>query len=199
MKKSFLMALLLMSWIACISQTGIYSGGIGSHKPQELRKTGLMVRPEMGFALLFDHIDDAFIPVAVDVGYQLSPRFFAGGGMAFYIDYSCYHKYNPDTGISRLYRSQFIPFYANVRWYWFEDPSSPFLELNTGFVLFKKANWDSQWEYDWSWQPAIGYDINNFDIRIWADIFRYKYYYHDHDVGFGVGVSLGYGILLKQK
>lgn len=196
MKKSVLIALMLMGSLVSVSQTGIYSGGIGSHKPQELRKTGLIIRPEMGFAFWEEPFSDAFIPVAVNVGYQLSPRFLVGGGTAFYLDFTSSRQYNSETGISRLYRSWVIPIYANSRWYWYEDTSSPFLELNVGSVMFKKSWWDSKWEAGWYWQPAIGYDIKNFDIKIWTDLFYYKNYYYQW--GFGFGLSLGCGFCMSN-
>ncbi len=197
MKKSVVIILLLVSCsLASFSQTGVYTGGVSSNEPIELRKTGLMVRPEMGFALWEEPFSDTFIPVAVNVGYQVLPRLFVGGGTAFYVDFSSIRRYNPETGVSRLYRSCLIPFYVNPRWYWFKGPSSPFLELNVGANLSKEPSWDSSFWIGWYCQPAIGFDIKNFDIKIWGEIGQIYSQYHS--IGIGFGASIGYGFLLNS-
>ena len=195
MKKSVVIILLLVSCsLASFSQTGVYSGGIGSNEPQELRKTGLMIRPEIGINIW--EVEEIFMPIVVNVGYQLTPCFFIGGGMAFDVDFSSIRRYNPETGVSRLYRSCLIPFYVNPRWYWFKGPSSPFLELNVGANLSKEPSWDSSFWIGWYCQPAIGFDIKNFDIKIWGEIGRiYSQYY---GIGIGFGASIGYGFLLNS-
>ena len=189
MKKLILMILLVAFGLSCFSQTGIYSGGTSGIAKHDLRKTGLIVRPEMGFVYGedWDHIpgmcNEQFITFGADAGYQISPHIYLGGGLGCFV--SLYSYYNGHLGLLG-YRDKIVPFYASFRWYWFDGLSSPFLELEAGGEI--SVGGDAA-DCSYFINPAIGYNIKNFDIKISAPIIR----------GVGVCATFGYNFLIKKK
>ena len=190
MKKLVLMIALLLAFaLPVISQSGIYSGGMSGIAKHDLRKTGLIVRPEIGFVYgeNWDHIpgmrNEQFITFGADAGYQISPHIYFGGGLGCFV--SLYSYYNGHLGLLG-YRDKIDPFYASFRWYWFDGLSSPFLELEAGGEI--SVGGDGA-DGSYFINPAIGYNIKNFDIKISAPIIR----------GVGVCATFGYNFLIKKK
>ena len=174
MKKVLLIVVLLMA--ICLSgfaQTGIYSGGISN---KIIRKTGFVIRPEMGFG--YDGwYNTSYFALQANLGYQITPCIYVGGG--FGGDIGARKGYNYDTG---NYGHAFgIPLYADFRWYWLKGESSPFLEVNTGACYVSEYRGETYFLFT----PYIGYDIKNFDIKIGSPDLL------------GIIFSIGYNILIQ--
>ena len=149
MKKLYLLILFLTTFgLSSFSQSGIYSGGVSKVVQHDLRKTGWIVRPEIGYEINHYYDDDPNatfkdLSIAANIGHQLIPHIFVGGGLGYYHGLFKHYHYNPATGIGSNYRFWFFPVYANTRWYWLSTPSSPFLELQLGFRL---SNYKDDWK-----------------------------------------------------
>ncbi len=204
--------------LAGVSQTGIHKGVLGT---PELRKTGLVIRPEVGYGI----IDREVVPFAANVGYQVSPCLYVGAGCGVF------------TG-----REWFVPVYSSVRWCWFRGPYSPYLELNLGLSYgnyyrgyyynygynvgyqdgyhagyndgyndgYYQGSYDPYYgdpyyndSYDYYeyrhyselmayGQIAIGCDIKRFDVKVALPVFLGSYPYA------GLFVSLGYNFMPQK-
>ena len=193
MKKLFLLLSLLVAFgLPGISQTGIYSGGVSTVAQHDLRKTGWIVRPEIGGMcnVYFDRIRN--VGVGVNIGYQLSPSIYLGGGMNCLVrPDGTYDNYSGIYGHDNL-----ETLFASARWYWFDGRSSPFVELNAGFGRFAfHYNWDSGNSHTRGALfaiPAIGFDIRNINFKLGAQC-------STNDVPFDIYLMFGYNYLIKEK
>ena len=193
MKRFFLFVLLTAFSLSGIAQSGIYSGGVSGIVEHDLRKTGWVIRPELGFAYGedWDHIsgihNEKFFTFSADAGYQITPRIYFGGGLGCFLGRDTHSYYNSNTGLffERLHDKVF-PLYASFRWYWFDGLSSPFLELSAGGELSKG---DGRVVSSYYVNPAIGMDVRNIDIKI-----SFPFFY-----GGGVAISIGYNFLVKTR
>ena len=189
MKKFLLIVFLLTALgLAGFSQSGIYSGGMSGIAKHDQRKTGLLVRPEIGCAYAGGGFvnNGLFVHGNANAGYQITPRIYLGGGLGCFVGLEGY--YNSYLGIYG-YRDKVIPLYASFRWYWFDGLSSPFLELNVGGErTFSQycPTWDEGVYYFFS--PAIGYDIKNYDIKFSVLAFP----------GIGFCLTFGYNFLINE-
>ena len=152
MKRIILTALFLTAFvIAGSSQTGVFTGVLGKPtKPlkHDLRKTGLVINPELGVTSMYA----AYPVVKINVGYQFSTHFYAGGGLGvLYEFYNIYAHYNT------------YALYAGVRCYWFDKRFSPFVEMNAGVTIARPFNFEGPY---FIFMPAFGYGIKNFDFKI---------------------------------
>lgn len=191
MKKLFVSLFLLTVFsLSCFSQSGIYSGGVSKKAQHDLRKTGWIVRPEMGIALS-DGVSGG--GMGINIGYQFSPRIYLGGGTNCLVNpYKSYDAYSGIYGHDNL-----ETLYASARWYWLDGRSSPFFELNAGVGRF--AFHRPWWDYYNSHTkgalfviPSIGYDIRNVNLKLGAQ-------FSTNDVSLGYYLMLGYNYLIKEK
>lgn len=191
MKKIFILLFLLTAFsLSCFSQSGIYSGGVSKNAQHDLRKTGWIVRPEIGCILIGD--GDFEGGGSVNIGYQLSPRIYLGGGTNCLVNpYKSYDAYSGIYGHDNL-----ETLYASARWYWFDGRSSPFFELNAGVGRFA---FHRPWYSDYSHTrgalfaiPAIGFDIRNVNLKFGAQ-------FSTNNVPLGFYLMLGYNYLIKEK
>ena len=83
-------------------------------------------------------------------------------------------------------RSFAIPFHADFRWYWFDGPSSPFLEAQTG-VSYVSSRYSDLF---FLFTPSLGYDINGFDIKIGFPLYDFE--------SMGISVSFGYNFTINK-
>ena len=182
MKRPFLLILLLMTFgLSGIAQSGIYSGGVSQIVKHDLRKTGLIVRPELGFEIGDGAImDGCFLSIGANVGYQISPHFYLGGGIGFSTNFANGYYYG-----GGLYYC--IPLYSSIRWYWFDGVSSPFLELNTGLLSIVEYHRHNCFLL----YPALGWDIKNVGIKVGFPCAMDNLY--------GCCITIDYNFVLKQK
>lgn len=172
------------------SQSGVFSGGLGS---RTLRETGWIIKPELGIMGLRYY--DFPIGTNIGIGNQITPHVYVGGGMGFFMER--YRSYSHVTGLYGF--DNLETFYTSVRWYWLDLRSSPFLELNLGVGRFYYSNsYDSYshiYDYDdYHLQPwitlAVGYDIRKFDINVGMCAFG---------DGLGFFATVGYNFLIKKR
>ena len=201
MKKIFILLFLLTALsLQGFAQSGIYSGGVSTVVKRDLRKTGWIVRPEVGGAMFgtFDFFGaTGGVGIGVNVGYQYSPRVYFGGGINCLVrlDERTYDVYSGIYGYDN-----FETLYASARWYWFDGRSSPFFELNLGVgrFMFHESGW-----YHWYFGennskkgalfviPTLGFDIRNVDFKIGA-------YFTTNKLSFAPYVMIGYNYLIKN-
>lgn len=196
MKKVILIAVMLMA--ICLSgfaQTGIYSGGISN---KDYRKTGIVIRPELGvdydFGIPFgyhsypyyDDEDYFHLSINANLGCQVTSRIYVGGGIGTSIGFEKIYHYNSGT----YGRSYVIPAHADFRWYWFDYPSSPFLEVQTGMCyISSRSNF-----FYFLLTPSIGFDIRNFDIKVGSPFLSGG---NGTDIG-GISISFGYNFSINN-
>lgn len=177
MKKLLLTTLTIILFsLSGMAQTGIYSGGIIKN---DLRKTGMVFRPELGVESysLGDYESYPFIAPHLTMGFQVTPRVFVGGGFGVGIGTKM-------ERVTNYYRPYFnIPIHGDLRWYWFDGLSSPFVELNVGI----RALFDNYPSWEFMFDLGIGYDYKNFDIKL------------SFPLRPGVGVSVGYNIVSLRR
>lgn len=184
MKRIILTALFLTAFgMAGFSQTGVFTGVLGKPvKPlkHNLRKTGLVIRPELGCFVTFNAADldyGKYISGNVNIGYQFSSHFYVGGGCGIWGNIDVAHfPYNSFKN---------VPLYASVRCYWFDKPSSPFIDFNVGVVF--PSYFGALFDF------ALGYDIKNFDIKIGALVTGQR------DWNYGLFLTFGYNITIKKE
>lgn len=163
MKRVFLIALLLSGFVLTgIAQTGIYTGVVG--KP-EFRKTGLVIRPEIGYDYDMSNGSD-FFHFATNVGYQISPCIFVGVGTGLY------------AGVGL-----FVPIYSSFRWYWFRRPSSPFLDLDIGVCYGRYRNYNYYDYYSGYYDGFQNGYQNGYHDGYYDDYYDpyYDHYYDPYD------------------
>ena len=121
-----------------VSQTGIHKGVLGT---PELRKTGLVIRPEIGYAMLDSY---SFFQFATNVGCQVSPCVYVGAGIGLFAG-----------------QGLFVPIYSSFRWNWLKRPSSPFLELDLGVSYGKYREYGYYDSYYGSYNEGYNNGYNN--------------------------------------
>ena len=179
MKRIILTALFLTAFgIAGFSQTGVFSGVLG--KPvKPLRETGLVIRPELG--MVYDSPNLCIIG-NVNMGYQFSPHFYAGGGCGLWGLWWLSESW------LNLHDNNYVPLYASIRCYWFDKPLSPFVDFNAGYT-----RGDTNRRGCALFNFALGYDIKNFDIKIGALVTGQR------DWNYGLFLTFGYNITIKKE
>ena len=199
MKKYLLTAFLLTALgLAGFSQSGVFAGGMGN---RTLRETGWKIRPEMGIA----YVRYPFITISANIGHQITPHFYLGGGMACFVNpIRTYDSYSGLYG-----RDNVESLYANFRWYCLDGRISPFLELDLGIGRYDNPFDDdyyysyygyydyNEYQYNNSVKTlpfltlAVGCDIKNFEFKFGAGNYGY-----DH---VGLWITLGYNFMIKKR
>ena len=172
MKKLIVTIVLFLACVAGYAQTGLYSGGVWKGP---VRKTGLVVRPEIGFSFM----DYSSFNLSVDGGYQLTPRFYVGGKTGVGIGLDKHYDYMTGS----YGRESHIPLLFSTRFYALPTPTSPFLELDLGWEWYSRAD---GWLY--AIAPAFGYSFGPIDAKVSLSVIEFNI--------FLVSLSVGYNINL---
>ena len=202
----FTTVLLIAIGLTGFSQSGVFSGGLGN---RTLRKTGLVIRPEVGFAVY----EQALFSIGTNIGYQITPHVYVGGGISCFVD--PIGRYCSNTG--SLGHENVESLYASFRWYWFDGRFSPYLDLNLGIGRYEFYRYNDNWYYDYYYDDeyyynydsynssvkvypclslAVGYDIKNFDIQLGLCTYGH-YIYSYYPTPITPYMALGYNILIK--
>ena len=172
MKRAFLTVFLIVSTgLMGLGQTGVLTGTQVKRAKYDLRETGWTIRPETG--LWFDYLQPKYfnknaqtcLHISGTAGYQFTPRIYLGLGIESVIGIRrCSHGYYYDGNwiMEGEGRDVAASLYANLRWYWFDELNSPFLELNTGVF----SAFDEYHKPGCLLSPAIGWNFKNYNISI---------------------------------
>ena len=166
MKKSIvLITLLFVVCMSGFSQTGIYAGSLYK---TPMRDKGLVVQPEIGFNVrsVINGYDYPNLVIYGNAGSQITRQFYLGGGiglsMLFDRDY-----------FGHYYVSPTFLLYGSGRAYFSPKTTAAFVEMKLGFQIIKTWNTSntsntvtSSSQLKFLMMPAIGYDFNNFDIKV---------------------------------
>lgn len=214
MKKIILLILLMTAFdLSGIAQTGIYSGGFGS---RELRKTGWVIRPEVGVVGVPGYAMS--LVIRANIGCQITPHIYFGGGIDCCVNP---FKKGYDVYTGTLGYDNMESLFASFRWYWLDRKSSPFLELNAGIERYDCYTYDYYHEYYdyhsydyYSYYGfsacgsfpylniAIGYDLRSFDIKlgVFNDYSRRSYFYHYSSERSALVpyLTIGYVFMIKE-
>lgn len=195
-----------------------------------LRSTGLVIRPEIGLGyymwpnhffdwggywqwmyhqnnVLWGTLQNSFLNIGVNAGYQFTPHIYFGGGVESVIGLLKPH-YHSFPGIYG--RDLAVSLFAIFRWYWFNGTSSPFLELNTGMLsAIEIYHPDLNKKMGLILTPSFGWSIKNYEIKI-SCLFRNSYVYDNHSVSFmdepqgswlwdgGLRLTFGYNYMINK-
>jgi hypothetical protein len=230
-------ALLIATSLTGFSQMRNYPGSISKpikfHK-DNLREKGLVIRPEAGLGLYSWVYEDqdpylfepyslwkeitslGFINIDINVGYQITPYIYVGGGIETFIGLPEPYYHWP-AGV--YCRDIALSLYSSFRWYWFKGVSSPYLELNHGVLLLPFDYGDYYFDYGNGYDygdyqrdllgliiiPSLGWEINHFDIKAsfitGSPVFHSTVHYF-HSLGeweAGFRLSIGYKFTISRK
>lgn len=181
MKRAFLTVFLIISTgLVGLGQTGVLTGTQVKRAKYDLRETGWTIRPETG--LWFDYLQPKYfnshyydgqmcLHIGCTAGYQFTPHIYLGTGIEsvigtrkYYHSYGYYSMLNGEyVAEESVYgRDVAASLYANLRWYWFDERNSPFLELNAGMF----SAFDEYHKPGCLLSPAIGWNFKNYNISI---------------------------------
>lgn len=180
MKRAFLTVFLIISTgLVGLGQTGVLTGTQVKRAKYDLRETGWTIRPEIGWWLdntedqYFAHPSQTCLHISGTAGYQFTPYIYLGLGIESVIGFGKYYHYNGyySYNAEGIYeRDVAASIYANLRWYWFDERNSPFLELNAGMF----SAFDEFHKPGCLLSPAIGWNFKNYNISICVPFIIYN-------------------------
>lgn len=197
MKKILLIIFLLGLSSVVEAQIIINSTQASTIRQKSSRKKGLVLRPEIGAGVFFDH-DDIYSNLNCNIGYQFNPYITIGGG----------------GGIDHIKNSLAIPFYFDLKGYFSNRVSSPYYNIKLGYSA-NLTHPNTQLEYSCYYYTlgggiyyAFGFGMNykNFDFGIEISamggecVHGYDYNIYSYNCIFSsLKLTFGYNFPLNTK
>lgn len=205
MKKTFLIITIFILGLSSITEAQIIvnSTQASTIRQKSSRKKGLVLRPEIGAGVFFDH-DDLYSNLNCNIGYQFNPYITIGGG----------------GGIDHIKNSLAIPFYFDLKGYFSNRVSSPYYNIKLGYSVNLSHSTTPQdqpyscYEYytlGGGIYYAFGFGMNykNFDFGIeisamggewvqWVHDYNYNIYSYNY-IFSSLKLTFGYNFPLNTK